>query len=271
MKENKLKNGYIIIGTAIIGFMILTALSAPLICRYAPDAIDSHNLLMAPSRSHLFGTDQLGRDLFARVIYGSRISITVGISIVCISTLIGVSLGAVSGYYAGIADYIIMRFTDCMLCFPVFFLILAVIALLEASVFNIILILGLTSWMSQARLVRAETLTLKTREFVLAAKAYGASDFMIIKRHLIPNAYGPIFVSSVLGIAYAILAESSLSFLGIGIQPPTPSWGNILSDAKAALGLAWWLNLFPGTAILTAILGFNFLGEGLKEVFLERK
>lgn len=271
MKNRFLKNGYFLSGSALIGLLILAALCAPLICHYAPDKINPEKLLMPPDTTHFLGTDQLGRDLFARIIYGSRISLTVGITVVCISTIVGTSLGAIAGYRAGIIDYLIMRFTDCMLCFPVFFLILAVIALLEPSVFNIVLILGLTSWMSQARLVRAEILSLKTREFVLAAKAYGASDYLIITRHLIPNAYGPIFVSAVLGIAYAILAESSLSFLGIGIQPPTPSWGNILSDAKSTLGFAWWLSLFPGIAILLAILGFNFLGEGLKECLIEER
>lgn len=271
MKNRFLKNGYFLSGSVLIGLLILAALCAPLICHYAPDKINPEKLLMPPDTTHFLGTDQLGRDLFARIIYGSRISLTVGITVVCISTIVGTSLGAIAGYRAGIIDYLIMRFTDCMLCFPVFFLILAVIALLEPSVFNIVLILGLTSWMSQARLVRAEILSLKTREFVLAAKAYGASDYLIITRHLIPNAYGPIFVSAVLGIAYAILAESSLSFLGIGIQPPTPSWGNILSDAKSTLGFAWWLSLFPGIAILLAILGFNFLGEGLKECLVEER
>ncbi|MFH1691166.1 MAG: ABC transporter permease [Candidatus Omnitrophota bacterium] len=186
MKNKFFENKYLLCGLILIGLLLMAALFAPLICHYAPDNINPEKLLTPPDTIHFFGTDQLGRDLFARIIYGSRISLTVGITVVCISTIIGTSLGAIAGYRAGMIDYFIMRFTDCMLCFPVFFLILTVIALLEPSVFNIILILGLTSWMSQARLIRAEILSLKSREFVLAAKAYGASDYLIIKRHLIP-------------------------------------------------------------------------------------
>jgi len=265
MVKKLLKRKLFTAGFAIVAILSLLSLAAPILCPIAPDIIDSNSLLMPPSSMHLFGTDQLGRDVFSRVIYGGRVSLSVGVVIILIATSIGMFLGAVSGYFGGILDYIIMRFTDIMLCFPVFFLILAVIAMLEPSVFNIIFILGLTGWMGQARLIRAEILSLKRREFVLAAKAYGASNTRIIIKHLIPNSLGPVLVAAVLGVANAIMVESALSFLGIGIQPPTPSWGNILSEAKATLGMAWWLSFFPGMAILLAILGCNLMGEGLRD------
>lgn len=259
-KMNKLRFGLL-----MVGCLVLMAALAPFLTSYRPDTIDASELLSGPSLKHWLGTDQLGRDVFSRLAYGGRVSLSVGFIAIILATFIGVLLGSVSGYYGGIVDYIIMRFTDMMLCFPVLFLILAVIAILEPLVFNIIFILGCTSWMAQARLMRAEVLSLKNKEFVLAAKAYGASDMRILCRHLVPNAFGPIFVSAVLGVANAILAESALSFLGLGIQPPTPSWGNMLNDAKMTLGVAWWLNIFPGLAILITILGYNLLAEGAKD------
>ena len=182
-----------------------------------------------------------------------------------ISTLIGITLGALAGYYGKFVDIIIMRFVDIMLCIPGFFLILAVIAFLGSNIFNIMIIIGLTSWMGVARLVRAEFLSLKEREFVLGAKASGASDFRIIFIHILPNALSPVFISAVLGVAAAVLLESSLSFLGLGIQPPTPSSGNILTEGKSNIEIAWWLSVFPGLAILITVLGYNLLGEGLRD------
>jgi peptide/nickel transport system permease protein len=259
-KKNKLQLGFL-----MVGCLVLIAALAPFFTAYRPDAIDASELLSGPSLKHWLGTDQLGRDVFSRLVYGGRISLSVGLIAIVLATFIGVVLGGAAGYYGGIVDYLLMRFTDMMLCFPVLFLILAVIAMLEPSVFNIIFILGCTSWMGQARLMRAEVLSLKNKEFVLAARAYGASDILIMCRHLVPNAFGPILVSAVLGVANAILAESSLSFLGLGIQPPTPSWGNMLNDAKMTLGVAWWLNIFPGLAILITILGYNLLAEGTRD------
>ena len=264
MTKKLLKNKCFLAGTLMITSIVLAALLAPVICHHAPDTIDSLNLLSPLSHQHILGTDQLGRDLFSRLSYGARISLEVGFLVIILSTLIGLLIGSLAGYYGGIIDYALMRFTDIMLCFPVFFLILSVVAMLEPSTFNIILILGLTSWTGQARLVRAEILSLKSREYVLVAKAMGASDGYLIIKHLIPNAMGPVIVTSVLGIAGAILAESSLSFLGVGIQPPTPSWGNMLNDARATLGVAWWQSAFPGIAILWTIIGFYLIAEGLK-------
>jgi len=253
-------------GVLIIGIFTLIAILAPLISPYDPSVIDQNNLLMPPSSKHLLGTDSLGRDILSRMIYGARISLSIGLIAVGIATIIGLILGSLAGFYGGWIDTLIMRFVDIMLCFPTFFLILAVVAILEPSIFNIMVIIGLTSWMGITRLVRAEILSLKEREFIQAERAIGASNFRIITGHLIPNAMGPVLVSATLGIAGAILLESALSFLGLGVQPPTPSWGNILIESKSTLGVAWWITVFPGLAILTVILGFNFIAEGLKKI-----
>lgn len=253
------------IGLVIIGFFAVVALAAPVISPHDPSAIDRNNLLSPPSGAHPMGTDSLGRDLAARMMYGARISLSVGLIAVGISMSVGVLFGSAAGFYGGIFDAVIMRFVDIMLCFPSFFLILSVTAILEPSIFNIMVIIGLTSWMGAARLVRAEILSLKEREFIQAEHALGASHARIIFRHLVPNAAGPLLVNATLGIAGAILLESGLSFLGLGVQPPAPSWGNILIEAKSTLGAAWWITVFPGMAILATILGFNLIAEGLKE------
>ncbi|RKY37756.1 MAG: peptide ABC transporter permease [Candidatus Omnitrophota bacterium] len=258
-------------GALIILLMNVLAIFAPLLSSTHPEDIDVGSYLLPPCLAHPLGTDQLGRDLFARLAYGARISLMVGFIAVGISVSIGLLFGALSGYYGGAVDLLIMRFVDIMLCFPTFFLILAVVSMLESNIVVIMAVIGLTSWMGVARLVRAEILSLKQRDFVSAAKASGVSDCKIILRHLVPNAMGPVFVSATLGIAAAILTESSLSFLGIGIQPPVPSWGNILMDAKSCLGIAWWMTLFPGMLIFITVLGYNFLGEGLRDLLLRRE
>jgi peptide/nickel transport system permease protein len=260
-----MKNKPLLIGSILIAVFSLVAIFAPLLCPYDPSAIDQNNLLMPPSRLHILGTDSLGRDILSRMIYGARISLSIGIIAVGIATTCGLILGSAAGFYGGIIDSVIMRFLDIMLCFPTFFLILAVVALLEPSIFNIMAIIGITSWMGPARLIRSEILSLKEREFILAAKAIGASHVRIITRHLLPNALGPVLVNATLGIAGAILLESGLSFLGLGVQPPAASWGNILIEAKSTLGVAWWITIFPGVAILLTILGFNLIAEGLKK------
>jgi len=260
------KNPYLIVGIIIIGILSLAAILAPLVSPYDPSLIDSQGLLMPPSPKHWLGTDSLGRDLFSRLVYGSRISLSIGIIAMGIATFLGLLLGAWAGFYGKFSDTLIMRFADIMLCFPTFFLILAVVAILEPSIYNIMIIIGLTSWMGPARLIRGEILSLKEREFIQAERALGATDARIIIRHLIPNAIGPVLVNATLGIAGAILLESGLSFLGLGVQPPIPSWGNILIESKSTLGIAWWITLFPGLAILVTILGFNFIAEGLKKV-----
>lgn len=261
-------NKLTLFGLGIVGFFIIIAIFAPILTPYNPGQIDIENILTAPSSLHIFGTDSLGRDLFSRMVYGARISLMVGFIAVGIAAVIGIALGAIAGYYGKLVDGIIMRFIDIMLCFPAFFLILAVIALLEPSIINIMIIIGATSWMGMARLMRAEILSLKERDFIYAERAIGASDLRIIIRHLIPNAMAPVLVSITLGIAGAILVESSLSFLGIGVQPPTPSWGNILSEGKTVMGAGWWMMLFPGMAIFITVLGYNLLGEGIREKLL---
>ncbi|MDY6852633.1 MAG: oligopeptide ABC transporter permease, partial [Thermodesulfobacteriota bacterium] len=258
-------NRLAVAGAIVVTVLFLVSFLAPWIAPYDPAFIDVKSVLEGPSTAHLLGTDNLGRDVLSRMIWGSRISLKVGFVAVGIATLIGVFLGAVAGYYGGWVDAVIMRFVDLMLCFPAFFLILAVIAILEPSIWNIMIVIGVTGWMGVARLVRAEFLTLKGREFVLAAKALGANDGRIIFGHILPNAMAPVLVSATLGVAGAILTESALSFLGIGVQPPTPSWGNILTEGKDNISIAWWLSLYPGLAILITVLGYNLLGEGIRD------
>ncbi len=258
------RNQMAMTGAVIVLAMFLLALVAPIVGR-DPGAIDIALRLQPPGYHFPLGTDDLGRDVLARILYGARISLLVGFVAVGIATSIGILLGALAGYYGRWVDALIMRFVDIMLCFPTFFLILAVIAFLEPSIWNIMIIIGLTSWMGVARLVRAEFLSLRERDFVLAARAIGAQDFRIIFRHILPNAISPVLVSATLGVAGAILTESALSFLGIGVQPPTPSWGNMLIAGKQTLGTAWWLSVFPGLAILVTVLGYNLLGEGVRD------
>lgn len=265
------KHNLALTGCIILAPMFFCAILAPFIVPHDPVEPDLKNILTGPSWAHPFGTDTLGRDVLSRVMYGSRISLLVGFVSVGIATMIGIMIGAVSGYYGGIVDELIMRFVDLMMCFPTFFLILAVIALLEPSIWNIMIVIGLTNWMGIARLVRAEILSVKSKEFVLAARAQGFSRRRIIFRHVLPNALSPVYVVATLGIGGAILTESALSFLGIGVQPPTPSWGNILTQAKDTIEVAWWLSLYPGLAIFLTVMGYNLLGEGLRDVFDPRR
>ncbi|BDQ33528.1 ABC transporter permease [Pseudodesulfovibrio portus] len=254
------------LGALIVGVMSLGAVLAPFIAPFDPNAINVDALLLPPGATHLMGTDALGRDVFSRILYGGRVSLWVGFVAVGIATSIGLVLGLVAGYFGRVVDEIIMRGVDVMLCFPSFFLILAVIAFLEPSLTNIMVVIGLTGWMGVARLVRAETLSIRERDYVLAARAAGAGPMRIIFRHIMPNAIAPVLVSATLGIAGAILTESSLSFLGLGVQPPDASWGNILMEGKEVLGIAWWLSVFPGVAILLTVLGYNLLGESLRDL-----
>lgn len=252
-------------GSCVVIVLFVVSILAPWIAPHDPNQINLKMVLSSPSGSHLCGTDQLGRDVFSRMIWGARISLKVGFVATGIAILIGAVLGALSGYYGKWIDALIMRFVDIMLCFPTFFLILAVIALLEPSIWNIMIIIGLTGWMGVTRLVRADFTSLKERDFVLAARAIGASDMRIIFVHILPNAMASVLVAATLGVAGAILTESALSFLGIGVQPPTPSWGNILTAGKDNIDIAWWLSLYPGLAILITVLGYNLLGEGIRD------
>ena len=259
------KNKMALIGCVIVLVLFVASFLASWLAPCDPNEINLQEVLMSPSPSHPLGTDQLGRDVLSRMIWGSRISLKVGFAATGLAIFIGTILGAVAGYYGRWVDGIIMRFVDIMLCFPTFFLILAVIALLEPSIWNIMIVIGLTSWMGVTRLVRADFISLKERDFVLAARAIGAGDLRIIFVHILPNAMASVLVTATLGIAGAILTESALSFLGIGVQPPTPSWGNILTAGKDNIDIAWWLSFYPGLAILITVLGYNLLGEGIRD------
>ena len=259
------RNAMFILGLIIVLGVTFAAVFAPLIAPFDPNELPLVAILKAPCAEFPLGTDRLGRDVLSRLLYGGRVSLWVGFVAVGISISIGALLGLVSGYFGGLVDEIVMRFVDIMLCFPSFFLILAVVAFLEPSLFNIMVVIGLTSWMGVARLVRAETLTLREREFVSAARLAGTSTWRIMTRHILPNAMAPVTISAILGIGGAILIESGLSFLGLGVQPPQASWGNMLMDGKSVIEEASWLSLFPGLAILITVLGYNLLGESLRD------
>ena len=260
-----MRNRMAVAGSLIVIVLFAVSLSAPWLAPHDPSAIDLKSVLTEPSGEHPFGTDPLGRDVLSRMIWGAGISLKVGFVATGISILIGTILGALAGYYGRWVDAVIMRFVDIMLCFPTFFLILAVIAILEPSIWNIMIVIGLTGWMGVTRLVRADFISLKERDFVQAARAIGAGDLRIIFLHILPNAMASVLVTATLGVAGAILTESALSFLGIGVQPPTPSWGNILTAGKDNIDIAWWLSLYPGLAILITVLGYNLLGEGMRD------
>jgi len=259
-----IKNKFALFGFSVLCFFVLVAIIAPLIAPYDPSEIVESETL-APSWKHPFGTDDLGRDILSRALYGARISLTVGLVAVSISVLIGTLMGALAGYYGGLTDGIIMRFVDVMLSFPSIFLILAIQTMLTPNIYNVMIVIGVTSWMGVARLVRGEYLRIRELQYVEAAKAIGCSDWRIIFRHILPNAQAPIIVAATLGMAGAILTESALSFLGMGVQPPMSSWGNMLMDAQAYMLDAPWMAIIPGLLILITVLSLYFTGEGLRE------
>ncbi len=254
-------------GGIILILLAVVAICAPWLAPHDPLQVNLPDALLPPSATYPFGTDQLGRDVLSRLIYGTRISLMIGFIAVGIAVVIGAAIGSIAGYYGGWVDAMLMRVVDTMLSIPTIFLLLAIIAMVGPSIEVIMAVIGLTSWMGVARLVRAEILSLKEREFVLAARVLGASSFRIITKHLLPNAMGPVLVSATLGVGGAILTESVLSYLGLGVQPPTPSWGNVLNEGRVALGVAWWLTISPGVCILVTVLAFNLLGEGIRERF----
>ncbi len=261
------RNKLAVAGAIIILILIFVALSSPFLSPYNPKESNYSKILKAPDKENLLGTDELGRDVLTRIIYGSRISLLVGLVAMIIAIVIGSIMGALAGYYGGKLDIILMRIVEIFLAIPAIFLILTIIAILGPSLWNVMVVIGLTSWPGIARLVRAEFLTLKERDFVQAARAIGASDLKIIFRHILPNSVSPILVSATFRVAGGILTESALSFLGLGVQPPTPSWGNMLSTGRFYIDIAWWLTLFPGLAILITVLAYNLLGEGLRDAF----
>jgi peptide/nickel transport system permease protein len=239
------------------------AIRAPI--AYSPNTIDLRARLAAPTGRHLLGTDDLGRDVFARMIHGARVSLTVGLLATLIAILVGSFFGALAGYYGGFVDWIVSRVIEVVACFPFLFLVLGIVALFKPSIWTIMIALGLTQWTSEARYVRAELLRIRDAEFAHAARASGARDGRIIFRHLLPNALAPVIVSASFGVAAAILTESALSYLGLGVPLPTASWGSILSSAKEHIEYAWWLILFPGIAIFSTVASFNVIGERFRE------
>lgn len=240
-------------------------LAAPLIAPYAFDAIDLGSIRQPPSWQHWMGTDDLGRDLFTRVLYGGRVSILIGIFSAVIGTGLGSLIGALAGFYGGRVDNLLMRLTDVVYSIPTLPLLIVLSSYSQAVVSSMALIIGLLSWMATARVVRGEVLALKQTTFVEAARSLGATNLRLIAQHILPNAVGPIVVGATLAVGNAIILESSLSFLGLGVQPPIPTWGNMLMDAQSTMATKPWLTIFPGMAILLVVLSVNFIGDGLQD------
>lgn len=259
------------VGFVLILLLAGAALFAPWVATHDPLAQDVVHRLEPPSSAHWLGTDDLGRDVFSRLVFGTRISLSVGVVAVGLSAILGTLVGLLAGFHGKWVDAVLMRLVDIMLCFPSIFLILMVIAFLEPNILNVMAIIGLTSWMTLARLVRGECLSLRERDFILAARGLGLSQSRLMLMHFLPNVVSPILVSATLGVGGAILVESALSFLGLGVQPPTASWGNMLTAGKDYMHVAWWLSVFPGMAILMTVLAFNLLGEGLRDALDPRQ
>ncbi|MBT9147694.1 MAG: putative D,D-dipeptide transport system permease protein DdpC [Syntrophomonadaceae bacterium] len=260
-KQNRLA----LLGLGVIALIVFAAIFAPFIAPHHYRTQVLEDRLLPPSIIYPLGTDSVGRCLLSRIIYGSRIALMVGVVIVGLQATIGVTLGLISGFYGGRIDIIIMRLVDIMLAFPVIVLALAIAATLGPGLFNVILALGVIGWSDYARVVRGQVLSVKENDYVEAIRATGASDLRIIFRHILPNVVAPIIVMASLGMAGALLAASALSFLGIGAQPPMPCWGAILAGGRGFLRHAWWIATFPGLAIMVTVLGFNFLGDGLRD------
>lgn len=262
-KSKLLRNFAFVVGVGITTTIVLIALLAPFLAPYDPSAQQTARRLERPSAQHPLGLDDLGRDVLSRILHGARISLRVGFSVVLIAASIGVILGAIAGYFGGIVDTLIMRLCDILLAFPGILLAIALVAVLGPSITNVILALSIIGWVGYARLVRGQVLKVREMEFVTAAKAIGARSHRVILRHVLPNVINPVIVMATLGLAGAILSEAALSFLGLGVQPPTPSWGAMLTSGRRYLGLANHLAIYPGLAIMIAVMGFNFLGDGL--------
>jgi peptide/nickel transport system permease protein len=258
-------------GLVVVMIVIVAALGASWIARYDPTEQDITNRLRAPGsqdaagRAHLLGTDHLGRDILARMIFGARPALMVGFAAVAISGVLGMMVGLLSGYFGGLIDDVFMRLADVQLAFPFILLAIAVIGVLGPSLPVIIVVIGVSSWVVYARVVRGAVLSLREREFVQAALALGSRDGRVLLRHILPNAFTPWLVVATLDMARVIVIESALSFLGLGVQPPTPTWGGMLADGRVYISTAWWLATFPGLAILVTVLGINLFGDGLRD------
>jgi peptide/nickel transport system permease protein len=254
-----------VLAAAVLLLMVLFVVLAPVIAPYKFDAIDMGHIKEAPSRVHIMGTDDLGRDLFTRILYGGRISLSIGIFAALVGTSIGSLLGALAGFYGGRLDNFIMRITDIFFSIPSLPLLIILSAYANSAIPFMILIIGLLSWMPTARVVRGTVLSIREEEYIVATRMVGLRDGRIVLRHILPNAMAPIIVGATLGVGGAIILESSLSFLGLGVKPPTPSWGNMLQDAQSTMSTKPWLTIFPGLTILITVLAVNFLGDGLRD------
>jgi ABC-type dipeptide/oligopeptide/nickel transport system permease subunit len=254
-------------GGSVILLLILLAVAAPLFARHDPFGIDLINSLQSPSGAHWFGTDIQGRDVWARLVYGARVSLSVGIVSQGIALTLGIILGLLAGYYGKWVDEFVMRLADVTLAFPTLLLLIALVAALQPSLTVVFITIGVVGWAGMARLVRGQVLVVRELEFVQAEKALGAGDLRILGRHILPSVVAPVVIAGTLGVAGAIMAESSLSFLGLGVQPPTPSWGSMIADGRDLYQLrhAPWTSVFPGLAIGAAVLGFNLLGDALRD------
>lgn len=259
------RNRIALASLAVLMAIHLVALAAPLVAPQDPNAIAPMLRLQPPSAEHWLGTDENGRDLFSRLVYGSRVSLLVGLSVMAFSTVLGTLIGLVAGFAGGAVDAILMRATEGMLAIPLFFFIITALAVLGAEIYKIVLVIGFASWMTVARIVRGEVLRSKELMFVEAARSLGASTPRILVRHVLPLSFPSIIVAATLGVAYAILLESSLSYLGLGVQPPTPSWGNMLSNARTYMWSLPWLTVYPGILIFLTVLLYNWLGDGLRD------
>lgn len=264
-RKKFMRNYLAVSGATVLILLILVAVFAPLLAPYSPEDIDLFRIQESPSKEHVLGTDELGRDVLTRILYGSRVTLLVGFCSMVISVVIGVVLGAIAGYYGKWVDNLLMRLTDIFLSFPSLILLIIVAAYFETTVIGMILIIGLTGWMTVARLVRGEFLSLKEKEFVEASVAIGSRDRRVIFRHILPNAMAPLIVAATLMVGYAIIFESALSFLGVGIKPPAATWGNMLSNAQQDINTAPWLAIWPGMLIFITILAINFVGDGLRD------
>lgn len=262
-----LKNKLAILGLIVIILLIIVSLSAHILTPYERDEIDLYNIEAPPSADHLLGTDELGRDVLTRVLYGGRVSLTVGILASLIQICIGVVLGAVAGFFGGKVDNVIMRITDIIMCFPFFIVAIALAAIVGPSMMNLVLIISILEWTKVARIVRAQVLSLKERDFILASRSLGLNRLDIIIKHIFPNTLSSIMVFATLAIANGILTEAALSFLGLGVRPPQPSWGNMLSAAQSmrVLQYEWWMWIPSGLLVFLTVISINFLGDGLRD------
>ncbi|MDR7544389.1 MAG: ABC transporter permease [Armatimonadota bacterium] len=255
-----------LLGVLIVAGVIAAALLAAVVAPYDPAGLDIDALLSPPGPQHLFGTDELGRDIFSRVVFGTRYALLIGVAVVIIEAAIGIVLGACAGFFGGWLDALLMRIVDVMLAVPTLVLALAIAGVLGGGLGNMILAIGVTGWREFARLIRGQVLVIRTTQYVEAARAVGAGDARVLARHVLPNALGTVVVFTTLEMPAALLWAASLSFLGLGAQPPTPEWGAMVSEGRGFVGQAWWVSTFPGLAIMTTVLGFNFLGDGLRDL-----